>query len=267
VGLLDAPVPDAVRQAVVDHGERAAPAHVGRTERQVREFLKTPVLPAAELMRIAADVAADKAAHRDKPLFSCASCSCLPAPGEKRYPVVMTPVDEFVNSLGSAGVDVISLTPAQVAEHIALAPWIRSAAPVTDLPGLGPVHLYPFLCEREAVPPAAAAEGASRAPSGGDESADEPGGGGAAVPEVDVAALLRDMPPLGAAPPPPRTSLSSLTVACAVILPLLWVLLAASGLLPAPAVACAVAALFALLACLTRALAGREKGLHANRLR
>ena len=52
--------------------------------------------------------------------------------------------------------------------------------------------------------------------------------------------------------------------ACAVILPLLWVLLAASGLLPALAVACAVAALFALLAGLSRALAGREKGLHAN---
>jgi hypothetical protein len=49
-----------------------------------------------------------------------------------------------------------------------------------------------------------------------------------------------------------RSSLSasclSLTVACAVILPLLWVLLAASGLLPEPAVAFAVAALFALLA-------------------
>jgi hypothetical protein len=169
----------------------------------------------------------------------------------------MTPVDEFVNSLGSAGVVAISLTPAQEAEHIALAPWIRPAAPVTDFPGLGLVHLHPFLCEREGVPPAAVAEGASRAPSGGDEH-DEPGGGGAAVLEVDVAALLRDMPPLGAssaAPLPPRTSLSSLTVACAVILPLLWVLLAASGLLPAPAVACAVAALFALLA---------RGGLHAN---
>ena len=138
---------------------------------------------------------------------------------------------------------------------------------MTDLPGLGLVHLHPFLCEREGVPPAAVAEGASRAPSGGDESAAEPGGGGAAVPEVDVAALLRDMPPLGAssaAPLPPRPSLSSLTVACAVILPLMWVLLAASDLLPAPAVACAVAALFALLACLAWALAGREKGLHAN---
>ena len=105
----------------------------------------------------------------------------------------------------------------------------------------------------------------SRAPSGGDQPADEPadapGGGAAAGPEVVVAAALQcNMPPLGAssaAPLPPRPSLSSLTVACAVILPLLWVLLAASGLLPAPAVAFAVAALFALLACLTQ-------GLHAN---
>jgi hypothetical protein len=74
------------------------------------------VLPAAELVRIAADVASEKAACRGKPMHACASCSCRPAPGEKRFPVLMQPVDEFVNSLGSAGVDAISLTPAQEAD-------------------------------------------------------------------------------------------------------------------------------------------------------
>ncbi len=48
VGLLDAPAPAAVRQAVLDYGVRAAPAHVGRTELQVLEFLEKPVLPAKD---------------------------------------------------------------------------------------------------------------------------------------------------------------------------------------------------------------------------
>jgi hypothetical protein len=45
VGLLDAPVPAVVRQAVVENGERAAPAHVGHTDEQVLQFLGKPVLP------------------------------------------------------------------------------------------------------------------------------------------------------------------------------------------------------------------------------
>jgi hypothetical protein len=45
VGLFDAPVPAVVRQAVVENGERAAPAHVGHTDEQVLQFLGKPVLP------------------------------------------------------------------------------------------------------------------------------------------------------------------------------------------------------------------------------
>ncbi len=45
MGLFDAPVPAVVRQAVVENGERAAPAHVGHTDEQVLQFLGKPVLP------------------------------------------------------------------------------------------------------------------------------------------------------------------------------------------------------------------------------
>ncbi len=46
MGLFDAPVPAVVRQAVVENSERAAPAHVGHTDKQVQKFLEKPVLPA-----------------------------------------------------------------------------------------------------------------------------------------------------------------------------------------------------------------------------